>query len=609
MKKILNLSILAVSTLIAASSCTDWDEHYDEAGINTTEAVDVYNGDIVSYMNSASDVSKMAALYKQNGVFANMNADNTYTLFVCDDNTFANGTITDPKAFANYCVADIALPPSQLTEGFGVQTRLGKHIWVGAADNGIKLDDYNVKKTVKTNNGYIYYIDGVLPLRQSIYEFLKGLDDNEYSTFKKLVTSYDTLDFDREHSTIIGVSQDGSTLYDSVIVVKNTLMDRYDANGLATWNMRDEGYNSTMFVPTNAQIEKAINDACDSIPVWLNRESTTADTTKFKEWIVKACFVDRQLEPEALSGNKVFKCVGGNVEKIDVANDKVTYPAMAAAYWQPAIQKANTSDKQRLSNGNAYFLSNFKIPNHIVVHRFKSEFYKYWNASLDKDYFTWRNWTTPQICNDAQGSFYGNTTNMGTWPDIYYNVLTAVPTDAASEDELTCSVEYTGIVTDEDGDYYECHVPAGEYYLRMGFVHSLTYTVSIYFQDSEDIEFNRYQTAKTNIVMSTQASNYHFDRGGASDIQNYGDNLAIGYPEGYNPADWLEMNENAYLYDTDGWNVGTVKVKRNGIFRIKVESYDAARIWKANGNTGRDKNNKNQLMMYHWCLRPTPNNY
>lgn len=605
MKKVFMISMLAAATIFA-TSCSDWDDHFDEAGISSTDKVDIYNGDIVSYMKNMAEVSKMSEIYEKNGVYQNTAADKSYTFIICDNNVLNNGEIADEASFADYCVSDIALSPSTLQDGFGIQTRLGKQIWVQLENGTTKLENHSIKKIVKTNNGYIYYMDGVLPIRQSVYEYLKSLDDTNYSMFKKLVMSYDTIWFDREHSTIVGITQDGSTLYDSVIVTRNTLMDRYSEDGQPTWNMRDEKYNTTMFIPTNAQIVKAIKDACDNIPEWLNRNATAADSAKFYEWIVKACFVDHKLPADKVASNaKDFQCVGDYQQIINEQTDQITYKSIEPAYWKPSVQLANTSNQVQLSNGNAYFLESLKIPNNIVIYRVKSRMYQIWNALGDdmkrNNYFTWTNLTAPTIIQDVQGSFYSNTQTMGDYPDVRYDMLTAIPTTEAIDNELTCSVEYLGLICNEDEtEVFECNLPAGEYYLRMGFVHSLTYSLSIYFDD---------EIVAKDIVMGATASNFHFDRGGASDIPNYGTNYKIGYPEGFNPSDWLEINENANLYDTDGWNVGIVRIKQEGTFKIKIESKDESKFWALNGNTERNKNNKNQIMMYHWCLRPTSNNY
>ena len=53
--------------------------------------------------------------------------------------------------------------------------------------------------------------------------------------------------------------------------------------------------------------------------------------------------------------------------------------------------------------------------------------------------------------------------------------------------------------------------------------------------------------------------------------------------------------------------MGIVNLKQNGNFHITIDSPDLGYLYTEGSN--RTKNDKNQLMMYHWCLRPTHNNY
>ena len=74
---------------------------------------------------------------------------------------------------------------------------------------------------------------------------------------------------------------------------------------------------------------------------------------------------------------------------------------------------------------------------------------------------------------------------------------------------------------------------------------------------------------------------------------------------------WQTIDEKAIAYDTDGYTVGIVKLKKNGNFKIKVSSSDLAAnySYKIGDQSARNnKKNLQQLMMYHWCLRPKYNN-
>ncbi len=610
--------MLLMGCILNTACNSDWDDHFDEAAIEISGVanVEVYAGTANEYISSTSGLTKINELFANHNVYDITQADGQYTFVVCEDNLFDASLISDPSLFAKYCVADMAVSPSKLVDGSGINTRSGKTIWV--YDNGAKLEERTITKVVKTANGYIYVVDGILPIRLSAYEYLQSLDDADYSRFKALVKKYEYEYFDRENSTPIGVGDDGRVIYDSVKVIKNTFLDRYDKDGTPTWNMRDESYTTTMFVPNNYLVDKAINTACDSIPLWLNRESTAADTAKFEQWILKACFINKNMSVDEVALTAPdFEGVKGCQEVIDELADITTYKEVEASWWRPSVQKVDVETPVRLSNGVAYYCNSLKIPNHIVIYRVKSRLYDLWNnMSLEqqKQYFTWTNWTDPMVINDCQGQFDLAQGTQSEWPTIYYHNLCAIPTEEAMEEKAVCSVVYPGLSWVVDGKtglgtICEVNVPAGEYFLRMGFKHSLQYSLSIGFDGGS----GRFNWLKRDMNMHATGSNYHFDRGAASEVPHYGDDFGISYPEGFDVDYWQKFDEKAIAYDTDGYTVGKVTVERSGNFKIKIESTDMSTIYKAALDSGqvldRNKNNVNQLMMYHWCLRPTHNNY
>ena len=664
---------LILSALCAcAVSCTDkWDDYYDARAVASNSAdIEVYSGDVVSYLQSQPSLSEMTELIEKTGMIESLPSDGQYTLVVCENDNLDMSKISNDTAFVKNSISDTPVSPDKFAENFGILTRYEtlydkKNLRVYLRDKDIYIDEYKLYKQVKADNGYIYYIDGTIIPRESIYEYLQALGD-DYSIFKDLVASYEEEYFDAENSTPDGVDDMGNTYYsDSVISVRNTLMDRYTQNGVAYWNMRSENYTTTMFVPSNALIEKALNDAYTNLPIWLNRAVTASDSAKFQKWIVEACFSNRRLSPEeVMTGAPDFYAVGGYVRTIDESQDLEEYNVSDSAYWRPSVQLVDPTRTDTLSNGLVYYLSDFKIPNHVVIYRVKARFYEIWAAMSDAQkaqYFRWTNWTDPLICNDAQSPF----TLSETLPTMYYHVLTAVPTQDAilsatavdslnksrtllasaevtldslqaitSPDSLTlvaidslthsidsltliipqqesfaagvkesdylCSVEYDGLLynsSDKNFGLVECNLPAGEYNLRMGFKHSLTYSLSIYFNDRLLVK---------DMSMAAQGSNFHFDRGGASEMTFFGP-LSVTYPEGFDAQAWFELDPKSIAYDTDGYQVAVVNIPSDGNFRIRVESSDQASIIST--TTDRSKNNVAQLMMYHWCLRPTVNNY
>ncbi|MDO5446900.1 MAG: hypothetical protein Q4F34_03880 [Prevotellaceae bacterium] len=614
---------LVLLTVVFAA-CFDWNDHYDESGIKSGEQ-EIFNGDIVSYMKSTPELARMSDILQKNGVYDSTHADRTYTFIVCADDVLSAHTdeLADEEfasQFARNSVSDMEVSPAMLTDGMGIETRLGKCVWVYEREGGFNMDECKVTKSVKTANGYVYFVDGIVPIRLSVYEYLFNKLGSEYNDFKILVKTRQKETFDREHSTITGVDEQGRTTYDSIFVTRCELMDRYTKDGAAYWNMRDENYATTMFVPTNTQIRRAMKAAIDSIPRWLNRPATAADSTKFYDWIVKACFVDRrvceaELPTEASATDPYgfdFDCVGGYQKIINEQADEVKYKEAEPAHWRPSIQRVDVSKKITCSNGFIYPCTNFKIPNHVVIYRVKTRLYQVWNAMSDKErknYFKWLHWTDARADIEGQSSFDLDP----SLPMMQYFLLCAVPDQEAMDDELPCSVTYKGLLYDEESNKVtEANLPAGEYYWSMGFKHSIQYSLSM--------KFNDLDYSVNDMCMYAQGSNFHFDRGAASEVPHLGTGV-IAYPEGFDPDDWIKIDAKAIAYDTDGYLVDIVRLNHSGPFTITIKSNDMARIFKqqiaagnssvidSNGALVRTNKNIYQLMMYHWCLRPTKNNY
>ena len=600
MKRIKNhiLFSLTLITLFGTYSCTDaWDAYYASKSISS-DSVEVYSGTVSEYVAQNADLSAISAIFKEAGVLETVKADNEYTLIVCANSVLTGTNISDKNGFAKNCISDVAVSPSKLIQGAGITTRLGKNIWISTNGGSIYFDNLKLQKMVKTTNGYVYFVGGVISVRQSVYDYFETLGP-DYSYFKSLVKRYEESYFDKEKSTPIAIDAMGNTVYDTVMTKRNTLIDRYTEDGLKHWDIFSEDYLTTMFIPTNDQINNAINTAMTNVPIWLNRAATNADKLKFEEWIVRACFVNRRLESSdvAATAKNDINCIDGYRQKIDLTQDAKKYEAVEPAIWRPSVQRVNAAAPVKLSNGVAYYVTSLKIPNHVVIYRVKAKFYELWGAMSEtqqKKYFRWTNWVEPLIVNDAQSSF----TLSETLPTMYYHVLTAIPSAQAIADSATCSVTYDGVLYNSTTrKLAEVNLPAGEYYLRMGFKHSLRYSVDIYFNNDLLV---------SDMLLFAQGSNYHFDRGSVSDMDYYGSST-IGYPEGFNWRDWIEKDPKAVAYDTDGYQVAIVNIPSDGNFTITIASKDNAKLYST--VNGRSKNNVTQLMMYHWCLRPTKRNY
>ncbi|MBO4443461.1 MAG: hypothetical protein J5814_01645 [Bacteroidaceae bacterium] len=632
----LAFSLFAFVSLLFTQCSDSWSEHYSSSSLEGTLAVEVVASDVASFLQSQKNLGTMTEAYRAAGLWSEMKESKKCTAVVCEDADIdsADRSLMDDPQFARGTLSAFVVPPTSLVDGYGILTLSGKNLWVALGEDGtLLIDEKKITRIVKATNGYVYFVSGIIPVRPSVYEFMQSLGD-DYSLFRSWVMDFEETYFDAEASVVAGVDAMGNTVYsDSVMAKRNTLMDRFFEDGLPSWDMRSESYQSTLFVPSNDLLLHAYYSALDSIPRWLNRPATAADSLKFKKWMVTSLFVDRRLKQAevAPSVDGLLECVGGCIREKDETTDKETFTAYEAAIWKPSVQKVDANHPVSLSNGTAYFLTDYKIPNHVVIWRVKSKFYEVWAAltaqqsgwdasnlvPTEDGYFRWNHWVRPVI-EEGQSPFELSV----TLPTMLYNVLTAIPDKEAQDGGLPVSVDYDGLLynaVDRDYGLAVAALPAGEYYLRMGFKHSLRYSISIYFCGADE-EFSSENRLVDDMSLIATGSNYHFDRGGAMEGLDFYGSESIGYPEYFDWRWWYDQDpvqyQKASAYDTDGYQVAIVNLKKPGGFKIRIESHDNATLYReaypdtpVSDNSVRTKNNVYQLMMYHWCLRPTKNNY
>ena len=612
---ITRIGLFALATVFALGSCSDWDDHYDQQTITSSDEVEIFHGDVAAYLSKNADYSTIQSLFDQCHVSALTESGNFCTVLLPDNAALSAAGISTSSYDSMYvksCIADVPVAPSVLTHYYGIYTQNGKFIWV-TSETGQPVvfnDNYAVTKTIKADNGYIYLVNGVIPVRQNIREYIMGLGP-DYSIFQDYIKSFETTYFNASASTQSGqVNAQGNTVYsDSVWSVRNSLMDRYDSEGVATWNMIDETYLSTVFIPNNELVTKAYQGALDSVRVWLNREPTfkgnslypeLCDSTKFVKWIVKACFVDRRLEPEevAPSNKGMFECVGGYTLDLNEQTDTKEYEEIDAAYWKPSVQKVDYQNPVELSNGRAFMLTDFRIPAQIVIYRMKSRFnyspyssnnlmeavmdsvmnnpawleknpapYDYSAAPADKDlayqaFFKESHLSRPRCCTEGElgVSFQdrGGTYYDDMELDPYYTVVW-IPDEESMFNELPCGIETRLLMHNPSDASYgvkTARVPAGEYYLRLGLGRNLEWSVRMYYA----VDDGPFQFLKE-ISTATNGTDYAMDRGGAMEGFELFGSGSIGLQEYYDWQYWYNQgNTKATAYDTDGGQVGIVEI-------------------------------------------------
>jgi uncharacterized surface protein with fasciclin (FAS1) repeats len=149
-------------------SCQDaWDDHFGRAKM-ASEDFTIWDGDIQSYIKSRPELSSQDSLFEAEDMYQKTATESGYTYIVYENGAFAKRPTGIDSLIAKSCVSDISISPSKLIDGFSIYTRLNKNVWVYQKEDGLYFDDYKLTKKVKTDNGYVYFVDSVIHVRPSV---------------------------------------------------------------------------------------------------------------------------------------------------------------------------------------------------------------------------------------------------------------------------------------------------------------------------------------------------------------------------------------------------------------------------------------------------------
>jgi hypothetical protein len=551
--------LLACVFSLTAFSCSDlWDSYYHNSKTDIlNDQVLIVDQTTEEYVNSVDTLSDMYLFLKENGIFEEMEEKNElHTLFMVFNSDFTAVDTSEASYVANAHVTDISISPSNLYDDERILMWHGKYVSVsmdsaalaGQIDQ-IEFGGNNVRQVIKTTDGYIYVLNGMISTPKSLYEVINALGD-DYSIFKKMVLAENVLTFDKDNSKATGVDKTGNTIYDSVFTVSNPFFDD------KSFDLTSESLTATVMIPSN----KVLQAAMDSAKIKLKEWGMTRDTAVLKNWILEASFFRTKYTPAAL------------------LSDTDIY-SIYDRQWRTIVQQVDMENPTYMSNGIAYDVKYLKIPNNMLMYRLKDYFYYYENCTDTQKaaYFAGSNLTFSSCSTDVEAW----TPLAGVWSSIQNRVLNYTFTDGASNGFMLDFVPVK-LVSNGEGGYtvQTWKIPPGEYTFCMGFKQSLNLDVTIYLNG----------TSLGSVTLGSSTT-FHYDRG------------AGGYPEGYQEAldEGTVTHSKKAMYDRDGGQISaavTIKGDANGNpapITIRIE----------NSNL----NSSAKMVFHHWCLRPTSNNY
>lgn len=589
------LAIAAAMTTMVACEDLDDNSHYNTT-ITPNENVEIISVEESSkaYLQSRGDLSKMTRLFAETDIFTELEAKGQlHTMLVVADENFDESLLLEDQAYiAKSHVTDIAVSPSKLNDGDRLLMWHEKYVTIttdsaalmGNIIGHVMFNNASLSEVIKTADGYIYVISDLITTPTSLQDYINDLDSTKYGMFKQMVLSSGGQEFDRANSKVIGVDNDGNTIYDTVWIYTNEFFDAKN------FNLSSEALKATMLVFSDEVINKALADADAKLRAWGYRVGEPDSPTYIegrsddvlRQWILEVAFF-----------NKIYSAANltpqAGVEDESVNDVKSIYNRQ----WRTSVQSLDLNNPVSLSNGVAYEVTDFRFPTNVLIYRLKEYFthHEYCDADEKARYFKTENLAFEGYKVGAEAW----TPLPGVWPLHESRYMTMKFVDANTQ---KYSFDFTPISANPNGEggyaVQPTMVPPGDYRFAMGFVEykgTTGYTVKISLHVVSGVDTIEVSEPVDILLDATTGTTYHMDRGAT---------LSNTYPEGYD-KNALEHSK-AQNYDTDGGliqNVVTIP-DLNGDqsaqqILIRMETVSI--------------NGLSSFAFHHWCLRPTADNY
>ena len=592
------LPVMALVGLGSACHNLEDDDYYKSSKVeNVNSEVTSTTQSVAEYIQSNEAYSKMASLFQKEGIFEEMpTSGELHTVLVVKNENYQEPEAEEANKIARSHVTNIEVAPSKLNDGDRLLMWHQKYVKVstdsaallGNIIGHVHFNNYILEEVIKAEDGYIYVISDMIYTPTSLQDYINALDESQYGRFKKMILASGGSLFDRAHSKVVGVDSNGNTIYDSVFIYTN---DFFDSKG---FDLSSESLKATMLVFSDEVIAKGLKEAKDKLKSWgydhkiqLMRNGSldsvyigyTSDKD-LEDWILKSAFFRESYTAEQLAPQY-------NAEDSTVNDFKSIYDVV----WRTTVQELDLENPVSLSNGVAYEVKSFRIPNNRLIYRLHEEFRYYEQCDADQKalYFKSENLANFKVSNEVAEW----TPLSGVWP-LHGNT----PLSCKIEDNTNANykLDFTPIysrVNAEGGfDVNTLMVPPGAYRMAMGFRQGMGDVDVQLLAVSVDGEFPCAEPA--HLTLGDGSTTWHYDRGAS---------LSNRLPEYYNVNDerLTAGNKNGY-YWTDGGPVYTE------VYVPDVNG-DGSPVQLLIRITGKNGTTAGNLTFNHWCLRPTANNY
>lgn len=236
----------AALSFIMVTGCKDeWDEHYDADAAGLT-----YDGDMMSYISSNSQLSEFAEVVKASGFANDMASSQVRTLWAPANGSFdkdsllslieAGGKESVIKGFIKNHMTRYSVSFNSLNEAKSVLLLNSKIITM--SPDGTFGSAKITKANVSCKNGVVHVIDKAQAYQTNLYEQIEAahfawlaehpdqIGNDSLISLYTFLKKYNDDSLDVNRSVYRGVDENGNRIYvDSVVIRNNTVLNGLDA--------------------------------------------------------------------------------------------------------------------------------------------------------------------------------------------------------------------------------------------------------------------------------------------------------------------------------------------------------------------------------------------
>ena len=230
--------------MLSFTACNDmWDTHYNGSTEQQKSNLDLY-----SYIKTVPDLSLFAEMLEITGYDTILNKPTTYTVWAPHDIALLGVDMADTASLREIVrnhISRFSYPTTGLSSKSVYMLDKKVITFRQSTDNvtfgGVPL--INEASNIAVSNGILHTIFGYVPYMDNLWEYIGKAP--ELDSLRAYLYAQSVYEFDGDASVEIGTNDKGQSIYDSVILFSNPILDKIGA-----LHMEDSTY--TALLPTNS---------------------------------------------------------------------------------------------------------------------------------------------------------------------------------------------------------------------------------------------------------------------------------------------------------------------------------------------------------------------